>query len=160
MTALRRISQLPIHAHRNGWGILVRSPDNGWSYPAWSTLWRLAGVDHMHVNGLANKFWEPDDSVTRSARHCLTPLHPDHPYKVMPVFSSGQTVLQAAPTFDQLGSADLIFCAGGGVVAHPAGVAAGVASLRQAWEAAEAGVPLAEAASRSELLQQAVEKFS
>ncbi|AUH65295.1 ribulose-bisphosphate carboxylase large subunit family protein [Paracoccus zhejiangensis] len=160
VTALRRASHLPIHAHRNGWGILGRAPDNGWSYPAWATLWRLAGVDHMHVNGLTNKFWEPDDSVIRSARHCLSPLHPDHPYTVMPVFSSGQTVLQAAPTFAQLGSADLIFCAGGGVVAHPAGVAAGVTSLRQAWEAAEAGVPLAEAASRSALLQQAVEKFS
>lgn len=160
VSALRRISQLPIHAHRNGWGILGRAPDNGWSFPAWATLWRLAGVDHMHVNGLANKFWEPDDSVIRSARHCLAPLHPDHPCQVMPVFSSGQTVLQAAPTLQQLGSTDLIFCAGGGVVAHPAGIAAGVTSLRQAWEAAEAGVPLAEAAASSRLLKQAVETFS
>ena len=94
------------------------------------------------------------------ARHCLAPLHPDHPCQVMPVFSSGQTVLQAAPTLQQLGSTDLIFCAGGGVVAHPAGIAAGVTSLRQAWEAAEAGVPLSEAAASSRLLKQAVETFS
>jgi len=160
LSALRKISRLPIHAHRNGWGILGRAPDNGWAYPAWATLWRLAGADHMHVNGLANKFWEPDDSVMTSARHCLSPLHPNHPYKVMPVFSSGQTVLQAGPTFAQLGSTDLIYCAGGGIVAHPSGVAAGVTSLRQAWEAAVEGVSLTEAASRSVLLKQAVEKFS
>ena len=30
-------------------------------------LWRLAGADHMHVNGLRNKFCEPDDSVIASA---------------------------------------------------------------------------------------------
>ena len=40
----------------------------GWSYPAWSKLWRLAGADHMHVNGLRNKFSEPDDSVIQSAK--------------------------------------------------------------------------------------------
>jgi len=36
-------------------------------------IWRLAGVDHLHVNGLANKFSEADDSVIASARACLTP---------------------------------------------------------------------------------------
>jgi ribulose 1,5-bisphosphate carboxylase large subunit-like protein len=35
-------AQLPIHAHRNGWGYV----QSGWSYPAWKKLWRLAGVDH------------------------------------------------------------------------------------------------------------------
>ncbi len=160
LTALRRIASLPIHAHRNGWGYLGRSPDSGWSYQAWSTIWRLAGADHMHVNGIANKFWEPDDSVIASARFCHTPLSEAHPYRVMPVFSSGQTVLQAAPTYAALGSTDLIFTAGGGVVAHPSGVAAGVGSLREAWEAAVAGVPLPEAAAQSRQLAEAVETFS
>lgn len=160
VTALRRVSSLPIHAHRNGWCILGRAPETGWSYAAWSTIWRLAGVDHMHVNGIANKFWEPDDSVVASARFCHTPLSDAHPCRVMPVFSSGQTVLQAAPTYAALGSTDLIFTAGGGVAAHPAGVAAGVSSLREAWEAAVAGVPLSEAAAQSRQLQQAVETFS
>jgi ribulose 1,5-bisphosphate carboxylase large subunit-like protein len=31
---------------------------------AWQKLWRLAGVDHMHVNGIANKFQEDDDTLT------------------------------------------------------------------------------------------------
>ena len=159
-TALRRHARLPIHAHRNGWGMLGRPADSGWSYPAWATLWRLAGADHMHVNAIANKFWEPDDSVVASARHCLAPLHEDHPCRVMPVFSSGQTVMQAAPTFARLRSTDLIFCAGGGVVAHPSGIAAGVQSLREAWDAAVAGIPLEKAAASSPLLAQAVEKFS
>ena len=82
--------ELPIHAHRNGWGYLTRHPLLGWSYVAWQKIWRLAGADHMHVNGLQNKFSEDDESVIASARACLTPMFDDKPCTVMPVFSSGQ----------------------------------------------------------------------
>ena len=68
MLALRRHARLPIHAHRNGWGALSRHPALGFDYVAWSMIWRLAGADHMHVNGLRNKFCEADDSVIASAR--------------------------------------------------------------------------------------------
>lgn len=158
-SALRRHTELPIHAHRNGWGYLGRSPANGWSYIAWQKIWRLAGADHMHVNGLANKFWEPDDSVMASARACLTPMFASKPCTVMPVFSSGQSAKQAPGTFAGLGSSDLIFCAGGGIAAHPGGMAAGVRALRQAWDAAMAQVPLAQAARENSELRQALETF-
>lgn len=153
--AFRRHAQLPIHAHRNGWGYV----QSGWSYPAWKKLWRLAGVDHMNVNGIANKFQEDDDSVIDSARACLTPMFDDKPCTVMPVFSSGQTVRQAAPTWDRLQSTDLIFLAGGGLFAHPGGITAGVNALRQSWEAAMNGVPVDVAAKTHRELREALEKF-
>lgn len=131
--ALSRHSELPIHAHRNGWGALSRHSALGWSYVAFSKLWRIAGADHLHVNGLSNKFCEPDESVVTSARSCLTPLMDDHPMLAMPVFSSGQTAAQAAPTLDALGSADLIHAAGGGILGHPDGPRAGVEAMRSAW---------------------------
>lgn len=146
MIELGRHSQLPIHAHRNGWGYLSRHPMLGWSYLAWQKIWRLAGADHMHVNGLSNKFCETDDSVMASAKECLTPLYEDRPCLSMPVFSSGQSALQPPETYRQLESKDLIFAAGGGIMAHPDGPAAGVESLRQAWEAAMTGESLAERA--------------
>lgn len=139
---LRRHAQLPIHAHRAGWGALTRCPALGWDYAPWQLLWRLAGADHMHVNGLANKFSESDDSVVAAARAVLRPLWEDAPMRAMPVFSSGQTGLQAAPTFAALGCADLIHCAGGGIFGHPGGVRAGVTALREAWAAAIAGEPI------------------
>ncbi|SFV15070.1 ribulose-bisphosphate carboxylase large chain [Methylobacterium sp. 174MFSha1.1] len=154
---LARMSELPIHAHRNGWGYLTRHPMLGWSYVAWQKIWRLVGADHMHVNGLDNKFSEDDDSVVASARTCLTPLFPDKPCLAMPVFSSGQTVRQAPGTFAALGSTDLIVTAGGGIVAHPGGPGEGVAALRQAWEAAVAGIPLADHARLHPALAQALE---
>ena len=158
-TALRKTTRLAIHAHRNGWGYLGRSPTHGWSYVAWQKLWRLAGADHMHVNGLANKFWEPDDSVLASARACLTPMFPTKPCLAMPVFSSAQSAKQVAPTWKALASPDLIYCAGGGIAAHPGGMAAGVLALRDAWDAAMSGVPVEKAATESKALREALETF-
>jgi ribulose-bisphosphate carboxylase large chain len=159
MVALRRHAQLPIHAHRNGWGYLSRAPMLGWSYVAWQKLWRLAGADHLHVNGLANKFCEDDESVIASARACLTPMFEAKPCTVMPVFSSGQSARHAAPTYAALGSTDLIFAAGGGIMAHPDGPAAGVESLRDAWDAAIAGIPPAEYARTHPAFARALEAY-
>ena len=142
MIELGRWTGLPIHAHRNGWGAMTRHPLLGWSYVAWQKLWRLAGADHMHVNGLRSKFAESDESVVTSARECLTPMFEGKPCLAMPVFSSGQTVHQAPGTLAALGSADLIVTAGGGIMAHPDGPAAGVEGMRRAYEAAMAGIPL------------------
>jgi ribulose-bisphosphate carboxylase large chain len=154
MKVLRAHSQLVIHGHRNGWGMLGRSPTLGMSFVAFQKLWRLAGIDHTHINGLRNKFCESDESVIASARACLTPMFPaPHPgCEVMPVFSSGQSARQAPDTFKALGSTDLIYAAGGGIMGHPMGVAAGVRSLEQAWEAATLNIPLETyAASHPEL---------
>ncbi|QHN05367.1 ribulose 1,5-bisphosphate carboxylase [Granulicella sp. WH15] len=154
MKMLRAHSQLVIHGHRNGWGMLGRSPATGMSFVAFQKLWRLAGIDHTHVNGLRNKFCEPDQSVIASARECLTPMFPPPApgCEIMPVFSSGQSASQAPDTYAALGTTDLIYACGGGILGHPMGVAAGVLSLQQAWEAAAENVPLATyAATRPEL---------
>jgi ribulose-bisphosphate carboxylase large chain len=132
------------------------------SYIAYQKFWRLAGVDHMHVNGLQNKFCESDGSVIASARECLKPMFdpPERGCEIMPVFSSGQSVKQAPATYHALGSRDLIFACGGGIVAHPAGIAAGVHAVRQAWEAAVSGVPLEDYARNHPELNQALQKFA
>jgi ribulose-bisphosphate carboxylase large chain len=157
MIELGRFSQLPIHAHRNGWGYLSRHPQLGWSYIAWQKIWRLAGADHMHVNGVDNKFAESDESCLASARACLTPMFEDKPCTVMPVFSSAQSPRQAPATYQGLGSTDLIVTAGGGIMAHPLGTAAGVSAMQEAWEATLAGISLADFARTHPNLQRALE---
>lgn len=159
ITELARHSQLPLHAHRNGWGALTRAPALGWAFPAWSKLWRLAGADHLHVNGIANKFSEADDSVIASALSLADPLFGSRPMRAMPVFSSGQTVRQAAPTWAALGSADLIHAAGGGIVAHPHGMAAGVRAFRAAWDAAMEGEPIEDRARHEPALAAALAAY-
>jgi ribulose-bisphosphate carboxylase large chain len=154
---LRRHTQLPLHAHRNGWGAMTRHAPLGFSFTAYQKFWRLAGVDQLHVNGVRSKFWEPDDSVIASARACLAPFAGVRP--IMPVFSSGQWAGQAPDLFEKLGSTDLMHLAGGGILGHPGGIAAGVASMRQGWEAAVAGRSLADYARGRLPLQQALTQF-
>jgi ribulose-bisphosphate carboxylase large chain len=138
---LRRRCALPIHGHRNGWGMYTRHPLLGVEYPAWQKLWRLVGADHLHVNGLQNKFWEPDDSVVRSIEACRKPMfRPDD--TAMPIISSGQWGGQAPETYKRTGTVDLMYVAGGGIMAHPMGPAAGLRGLQQAWEAAVQGIEL------------------
>jgi ribulose-bisphosphate carboxylase large chain len=159
LLGLSEHSELPIHAHRNGWGYLSRCPVLGFDYTAWSKFWRLAGVDHMHVNGLQNKFSEPDASVIKSAKSMTTPLFDTKEFAVMPVFSSGQSVIQVGQTYAELGHADVIYAAGGGIMGHPMGPAAGVRALRDAWDAALQGVSAEVFANHSPELRAALSAF-
>ncbi|WP_061152772.1 ribulose-bisphosphate carboxylase large subunit family protein, partial [Caballeronia arvi] len=156
---LRRATPLVLHAHRNGYGMMSRDPALGMSFGAYQTLWRLAGVDHMHVHGLAGKFAQTDDEVIASARACAAPLAPGLSDAVLPAFSSGQWAGTAPLTFDAIQSDDLLFMSGGGMLGHPGGVAAGVASVRQAWDAARSGTPLHEYAKHAPELAAALDFF-
>jgi ribulose-bisphosphate carboxylase large chain len=186
------IGVLAIHGHRNGWGMLNRHPLLGIEFPAYQKLWRLAGVDQLHVNGIANKFWESDDSVVRSMEACAKALfvsprpaqagrgpgdlktsasspQPSPPsgeerekttgVPILPVVSSGQWGGQACETYRRTKTVDLLYMAGGGIMAHPDGPAAGVRSLQNWWEAAVEGLTLEQAAAKYPELQKSVEKF-
>jgi len=148
--------QLIIHGHRNGWGMLNRHPLLGIEFPAYQKLWRLAGVDQLHVNGIKNKFWESDDSVVHSIEACLKPLFG---HSVLPVVSSGQWGGQAFETYRRTQTTDLLYMAGGGIMAHPGGAANGVRALQQAWEGAVNGLSLEDAVKIYPQFAQSVEKF-
>jgi len=148
---------MAVHGHRNGWGMLNRHPMLGVGFCAYQKLWRLAGVDQIHVNGLANKFWEDDDSVVRSIEACRRPLLGGR--YILPVVSSGQTGLQAPQTYRRTRTIDLLYLAGGGIMAHPMGPAAGVEAIRQAWEAAVKGISLDDFAREHAELREQMRKF-
>jgi ribulose-bisphosphate carboxylase large chain len=148
---------LAIHGHRNGWGMMNRHPLLGMEFPAYQKIWRLAGVDQIHVNGIANKFWESDDSVVRSIEACRKPLLGG--YSILPVVSSGQWGGQAPETYRRTKTVDLLYMAGGGIMAHPDGPAAGVASLRKWWQAAVEGLTMEQSAAKYPELAKSVAKF-
>jgi len=159
LESLRRSTDLALHGHRNGFGALSRHPLLGFSFQAYQTLWRLAGVDHMHVHGLGGKFAQDDAEVIASANDCVTPLTEGLDDRVLPAFSSGQWAGTAPETFAAIGHTDLLFMAGGGIMAHPGGPTAGVISIRQAWDAVITGVSLKEAARAHVELRQALDRF-
>lgn len=159
MSFLRRRSALCLHAHRNGWDILTRHPALGMEFRAYQKIWRLLGVDQFQVNGIAAKYWEPDESFVKSFDDCLTPIFSKDD-RALPVVCSGQWGGQAPETYARTGQRlDLMYLGGGGIHGHPGGAAAGVAAIRQAWAAAEAGIPLEDYAKDHPELAQSLQKF-
>jgi 3-oxoisoapionate-4-phosphate transcarboxylase/hydrolase len=153
----RRRCEVPIHGHRNGWGMLTRSPGLGMDFRAYKQIWRLAGVDQLHCNGFSNKFFESDESVARSIEACLEPSDRHGP--ILPVLSSGQWGGQAPATYARTRTTDLLYLAGGGIQGHPGGPSAGVEAIRAAWDGAVAGKTVEEMAQASPALAQSVEMF-
>ncbi len=156
---LRKRSRLVLHAHRNGWDILTRHPGLGLDFRVYQQFWRLLGVDQFQINGIGAKYWEPDDSFVRSFHALQEPLFSpaDRP---LPVAGSGQWGGQAPQTYARTGQTlDLLYLCGGGVFGHPGGPAAGVRAVRQAWEAAVAGVPLETYARDHRELAQSIARF-
>ena len=78
---------------------------------------------------------------------------------VIPVVSSGQWGGQAFETWRRTKTIDLLYMAGGGIMAHPMGAAAGVMALQQAWKAAVNGLSLEDAARQYKEFGKSVEKF-
>ncbi len=151
------IGALAIHGHRNGWGMMTRHPLLGIAFRAYQKIWRLAGIDQLHVNGIDNKFWESDDSVVESIESCRTALGVQH--NPLPVVSSGQWGGQAFETWRRTHTPDLLYMAGGGIMAHPMGAAAGVLALQQAWQAAMDGLTREDAAAGFDEFGASVKKF-
>lgn len=155
--ALCRDAAVPVHGHRNGWGMLTRHDALGMSFSAYQKIWRLAGIDHLHTGGIGSKFWESDESVVASIRACLTPMADGD--EILPVLSSGQWAGQLPETYRRVGSWDFLYLCGGGILAHPDGPSAGVRSLAQAYQAAEEGVSLGTFARDHSALRGAIDKF-
>ena len=160
METLRRHTPLAIHAHRNGFGAMSRHPLLGMAFPAYHTLFRLAGIDHMHVHGIGGKFVDTADEVTEAARACLKPLSSNGPEdRVLPAFSSGQWAGTLPSTLEAAKSADLMFMCGGGILAHPNGPAAGIVSLHDAYEVLVAGKSISDGARTRPELAAAIDFF-
>lgn len=154
---LNKYSEVPIHGHRNQWGLMTRCPLLGMEFAVYQKLCRLAGADQLHVNGLDGKFYESNESVVRSIKACTTPMFGG--YAAMPVVSSGQWAGTAAVTYEATGTVDVMHLAGGGILAHPDGPTAGFESMKLAWEAAVQGISLREQAQQHPQLARAIEKF-
>jgi 3-oxoisoapionate-4-phosphate decarboxylase len=160
MAFLRKRSGLVLHAHRNGWDALTRHPGLGMEFKVWQKFWRLLGVDQFQINGIRVKYWEPDESFVTSFKAVTTPLASVDDC-ALPVAGSGQWGGQAPDTYERTGrTVDLMYLCGGGIVSHPSGAGAGVKAVKQAWEAAVAGIPLETYAKSHPELAQSIATFA
>jgi ribulose-bisphosphate carboxylase large chain len=78
---------------------------------------------------------------------------------VLPVVSSGQWGGQAPETYRRTQTVDLLYMAGGGIMAHPDGPAAGVHALQEWWQAAVDGLTYQQAIATHPALAKSAAKF-
>ena len=137
---LRSFSEVPIHGHRGGLAASMRSTGPGHGLPGPGSSWPASPAPTTCTSAdSAASSTRPTKRSRRTSAASAEPL--GQTIARLPALSSGQNVTTPGPTFEAVGSTDLMMLAGGGVAAHPDGPGAGVRSLRQAWEAAVDGVP-------------------
>lgn len=160
--------KLVLHAHRAMHAALTRNKKHGITMLALAKLYRLIGVDQLHVGTAVGKMEGPAAEVQSIIQEITQQDIPEadqrlsqrwHNLKpVLPVCSGG---LHAGhvPELVKITGMDVVIQAGGGVHGHPDGTVAGAKSMRQAVDAVMDGVPLEEYAKSHVELKRALEKF-
>lgn len=159
-SALRILAEhtkAPIHAHRDFFPPLTRSPYIGMTAHLFTKLSRLAGADQLHIGAIQGKLYETDDEVLLNIRTCVQELYDIE--KSLPVCSGGQWAGKAPVNYRKIGHVDFLHLSGAGTFAHPDGAESGARSIRQAWDATLKGIKLEEYAEEHKELRKAIEHF-
>ncbi len=175
LTYIRDLAEeygLAIHAHRAMHSAFTRNPYHGISMYVLAKLYRIIGVDQLHIGTAGvGKLEGGRIDVIRYARILReTHFKPDkddyfhleqkmyHIKPAMPVSSGGLHPGNIPGVIDALGT-ELVLQIGGGVLGHPDGPRAGAKAVRQSLEAILEGIPLDEYAKTHKELAKALEKW-
>jgi ribulose-bisphosphate carboxylase large chain len=153
--ALASLGRVPLMAHMAMSGWLWQR--HGMSVTAWAKFVRLFGADIVLYPALQGSLKATRADVETIKRVCATKLDGLRPS--FPAIGGGQHAGTMAAHASLFGR-DFIFLCGGGVVGHPQGARAGARSIRQAWEAVEAGVSAQRYARQAPELAAALKAFA
>ncbi|OYT55785.1 MAG: type III ribulose-bisphosphate carboxylase [Desulfurococcales archaeon ex4484_217_2] len=175
LTYIRDLAEeygLAIHAHRAMHAAFTRNPYHGISMFVLAKLYRIVGVDQLHIGTagvgkleggkidviryariLREKHFKPDPDDEFHLEQNMYHIKP-----AMPVSSGGLHPGNLPGVIEALGT-NLVIQVGGGVLGHPDGPRAGAAAVRQALDAIIKGIPLDEYAKTYKELARALEKW-
>ncbi|MCE4613703.1 MAG: type III ribulose-bisphosphate carboxylase [Desulfurococcales archaeon] len=175
LTYIRDLAEehgLAIHGHRAMHAAMTRNPLHGVSMFTLAKLYRIIGIDQLHVGTpgvgkleakvidvirnvrvLRSQVYKPDpDDIA----HLEQPFNGIKP--ALPVTSGGLHPGTLPEVVKHMGI-DLVIQVGGGVIGHPDGPRAGAAAVRQTLEAIAKGVSLEDMAREHKELRRALEKW-
>ncbi len=168
----RKITKLPIHAHRAGHAMFDRMENDvigfGMSMEVIAQLARMVGVDTLHIGAVYGKMQGPKDEVL----HIEDEMESDFTErtkenlkqnwygmkKVFGVASGGVYPGTVAHIMKAMGK-DVVIQAGGGIHGHPHGTLYGARAMRQAVDATLEKKTLKQYARDHPELKQALEKW-
>lgn len=146
---------VPVLAHSAGAGMFYEGGESGMSSPlAVGKLARMAGADMIMMNTPYGGYPLRYQKYMQTAQRMVLPFYGMRPS--MPVVGGGVHPGMVERYINQLGP-DIILAAGGAVIGHPMGAAAGARAMGKAVAAAVAGIPMDQAACESEELRKALE---
>lgn len=138
---LRKHARVPLVGHFPFIAAFSRLPGYGVHSRVMTRLQRLAGFDVVIMPGFGSRMMMPEQEVLDCVAACLEPMGALKPCLPVPGGSDWAGTLEAV--YRKVGTVDFGFVPGRGVFSHPMGPAGGAASVRQAWDAIAAGIPVA-----------------
>jgi ribulose-bisphosphate carboxylase large chain len=163
---------IALHAHRAMHTAFARHPLHGISMFVLAKLYRVIGVDQLHIGTAGAGKMEGEKWEVIQYKRIITEDHyvPDENdvfhleqkfYHIKPVFPTSSGGLHPGniePVIEALGK-DIVLQLGGGTLGHPDGPKAGATAARQAIDAIMEGIPLDEYAKTHKELARALEKW-
>ncbi len=145
--------KLVLHGHRAMHAALTRNKKHGISMLTLARLYRLIGMDQLHIGTAVGKMEGPAKEVAEIKNAVQKKWHGKKP--VFAVCSGGLNPRHVPQLIGMLGN-DIIMQFGGGIHGHPHGTVAGAKAARQAVEAAMKKIPLKEYAGGCKELEEAL----
>jgi len=159
---------MAIHAHRAMHAAITRNPEHGITMLALAKVYRLLGVDNLHIGTAVGKMEGTAEEVQSISQEIQLMHVPSGDFRfeqkwmdikpVLSVASGGLHPGHIPEVVDILGK-DIVIQAGGGVHGHPDGTRKGAMAMRQALEATMNRIPIEEYAEEHKELKRALEKF-
>ncbi|NJD98224.1 type III ribulose-bisphosphate carboxylase [Thermococcus sp. LS1] len=163
---------IAVHGHRAMHATFTRNPYHGISMFVLAKLYRVIGIDQLHVGTagagkLEGGKWEVIQYARIFREEHYVPDENDvfhleqkfyHIKPAMPTSSGGLHPGNLEPVIEALGK-DIVLQIGGGTLGHPDGPRAGAMAVRQALDAIMEGIPLDEYAKTHKELARALEKW-
>ncbi|MCD6434525.1 MAG: type III ribulose-bisphosphate carboxylase [Candidatus Diapherotrites archaeon] len=162
--------KMAIHAHRAMHAAFTRSNKHGISMLFLAKLFRIIGVDNIHIGTIVGKMAGSENEIIAMKEMLLSKkvkgipklrLEQNfyHIRPILPVASGGLHPGILPVLFDAFGTTDIAIQVGGGVLGHPQGAEAGAKAVCQAIEAYHRGIKLEEYAKKHKELREALEKW-
>jgi len=147
---------VPLYVQRSGDMAYTKDPHHGIDFGVLCRAIRLCGGDFTHAGMLGGYIATPPDQLKRYLEILKGPFFGFK--STIPGISGGSHPGLVHVTYEHLGK-DIMFTVGGAIMGHPQGLIAGARAMRQAIDAAVAGVPIEEVTAEHKELETAIKKW-
>ncbi len=154
---LAKKTKVPIFSHFDFIAPFSRMPNFGVKSDLIVRMQRLVGCDGIIVPGLGKRMMVPEGEVIDTVKSCLYDMHGLN--TSLPIPGGSDWAGSLPRMYEKFKTIDFSMVPGRGVFGHPHGPEGGARSLREAWEAIDAGVSLEKYAQQHPSLKAALSYF-